>query len=127
MPSESPQVSHAATILGVPDLEKGLAFYRDILGFKVAFLWGDPVDYAVLNREDKVSIHLSLNPPREAPPHTILYIFVHDVDRMYAELRESGLNLPYQPETQPYGMREFDVQDPFGYRISFGTFVESAS
>ncbi|MEO1451969.1 MAG: VOC family protein [Bacteroidota bacterium] len=117
------QFSHAATVLGVSDIMQGVAFYRDKLGFEDIFLWGDPVDYAVLTREDTVSIHLTQDAAPVIPQYTALYIFVHDVDALFAELTLKGVNIPNAPETLPYDMREFDLQDPFGYRLTFGTHI----
>ncbi len=123
MPQSEQQFSHAATILGVPDIQKGVAFYRDKLGFTDIFLWGEPTDYAVMSREDAVSVHLTLVTQPAIPRHTALYIFVYDVDSLYAELIRKDVEIPKAPETYPYDMREFDIQDPFGYRLTFGTHI----
>lgn len=44
-------ISHFAFIIQVKDSEETAKYYEDILGFKVTFKWGDPVDYVVMNRD----------------------------------------------------------------------------
>ncbi|MEM9260112.1 MAG: VOC family protein, partial [Bacteroidota bacterium] len=51
-------VSHAAIVLSVQDIQASIAFYRDKLGFDLTFSWGDPTNYAVL-KTGEVSVHLS--------------------------------------------------------------------
>lgn len=118
--------SHAASIFPVADLETSMNFYRDKLGFEITFTWEDPPSYAVLKRGEGVNIHLVKREDQVMPSsrHTRLYIFVYDVDAVYQELKERGLQLSQAPSDTEYGMRELDIQDPDGYLICFGMNVE---
>ncbi|MEM7369419.1 MAG: VOC family protein [Bacteroidota bacterium] len=118
--------SHAASILPVADLDTSMNFYRDKLGFEITFTWEDPPSYAVLKRGEGVSIHLVRREDQLSPSdrHTRLYIFVYDVDALYKELRDNGLQIPDSLFDTDYGMREFEIHDPDGYRICFGMNVE---
>jgi uncharacterized glyoxalase superfamily protein PhnB len=53
-----------------------------------------------------------------------IYVFVSDIDDVYEELKGRGAEIAAEPETWPYGMREFAVEDPYGYRLCFGEGVE---
>lgn len=54
----------------------------------------------------------------------MLYIFCHDVDAMYDELKKNGIEQLSEPEDQDYGMRDFEVVDPWGNRITFGKRID---
>lgn len=47
-------------------------------------------------------------------------IFVTDVDALYGELKSRGAMVLQPPGDRPYGMRDFDVDDPDGNRLTFG-------
>jgi catechol 2,3-dioxygenase-like lactoylglutathione lyase family enzyme len=50
-------IKGSATIFVAQDLQRSIAFYRDLLGFNVAFCYGEPVGYACIERGD-LQIHL---------------------------------------------------------------------
>jgi catechol 2,3-dioxygenase-like lactoylglutathione lyase family enzyme len=113
----------------VNDLEKAIAFFTDILGFKVPYHLDD---YAYLHRET-VGIRLlqQTNPEDGAPPGNrrfAYYIDVRDVDTLYAELKPKLDTLPphdvYGPVDQPYGQRELLVLAPDGNLIAFGQAIK---
>jgi len=50
-----------------------------------------------------------------------LYLNVDDADALYAEAKANGGKFDQQPTTQPYGMRDFTIEDPNGYLLIFGS------
>ena len=48
------------------------------------------------------------------------YLYVHDADKLYAELRAKGANVQGEPISQPWGLREFRVLDIEGNQITVG-------
>lgn len=48
------------------------------------------------------------------------YIWVDDADALYAELQSAGVKITRPICNQPYGCRDFDVEDCNGYRLCFG-------
>lgn len=48
------------------------------------------------------------------PPRVSTYLFVEDVDAMYAQALAAGATSLYPPEDQDYGNRECGIADPFG-------------
>ncbi len=48
------------------------------------------------------------------------YFWVEDADGLYEEMKSKGARMDYGPYTQPYGVREFGIQDLDGHDISFG-------
>lgn len=118
--------SHHATVLPVVDLVRARDWYRDVLGFSVEFEWPDPPSYAVLSAGESVQLHLSVPdapPPADARP-TLVYLFVHDVEALHRRVEAGGARITFPLETQPYGMREFEVRDLDGHKLVFGQGVE---
>lgn len=107
-------------IFTVRDVRASLAYYRDRLGFDVAFEYGAPVSYAGVCAGD-VSLHLisSSLTPRE-PGQGAVAIDVDDVDAIHAELLARGAKVTKAPANYDYGMRTFDVADLDGNMLFFG-------
>jgi uncharacterized glyoxalase superfamily protein PhnB len=110
----------AATVFVVRDVAASLEHYRDVLGFRVEFTYGEPVAYAGVERGG-VLIYLQAAPEtkRQAGQGS-LYVFVDDVDGLYEELRSRGARTLEPPATYDYGMRDFDIHDLDGNQLCFG-------
>jgi len=119
--SNTPGISHGALVLPTTDLQTSVDWYTDKLGFSCTFTWGDPLDYAVLNLDRKVHLHLTQSPdPVPTVDQTVLYLFVHQITAYYHQLKEKGVPIDTPLETRDYGMKDFDIRDPSGHRICFG-------
>jgi hypothetical protein len=53
------------------------------------------------------------------------YIWVSDLDPLYAELKERGAKIVEPPTTQVYKCYEMIVEDGFSFRLAFGMDVSS--
>lgn len=128
----------AAPILGVRDVRRTAEYYRDVLGFSLDPETGvfegagdDPGGlYAIVER-DGAAVHFQIRrgdlPARRREPlERDVYIYVDDVDALYAELRRRGASVPEPPRTAPYGLREIVAEDLDGYRVAFGAPVKHA-
>lgn len=114
------KLSHYAVNFKVPDVEIAAEWYKEKLGFEIIFRWGDPVDYIVTNREEVVSIHF-VKSGKEYIQKQSIYVFCFAVDEVYEELKEKEIATISPIADQEYGMRDFDVLDPYGNQITFGT------
>lgn len=124
MSSKKDLFSHLAPVLQVEKLDDSIEFYRHSLGFEVKFIYEDPATYAVLGRGEQVRIHLSkAEKPVSGHKQTSIYLFVRDVDLLYQEFLEKGVEMLNKPTTWDYGMRDFDLKDPDGFVLSFGMYV----
>jgi catechol 2,3-dioxygenase-like lactoylglutathione lyase family enzyme len=115
-----------SAVFTVNDIARSLRFFVDRLGFKEQFRMGDPLSYAIVER-DAVSVQLMpavRNP--EGLGRSIIYVFADGVDRLHEELRASGCEIEIPPTDFPYGMREMSVRDPDGNRITFGQETQTA-
>jgi catechol 2,3-dioxygenase-like lactoylglutathione lyase family enzyme len=108
----------------VPEIEAAVAFFVDLLEFRVGLRMGD---YAYVHREN-AGIRLMQNTGDDgAPPGNrrfAYYFDVRDVDRLHAELKAKLDTLPaqdvYGPVDQAYGQRELLILGPDGNLIVFG-------
>jgi len=81
--------------VNVHDLDRAVAFYRDVLGMR--FLFQAPPKLAFF---DCGGVRLMLSPPEEAEfdhPGSILYYKVDDIQAAWAALRERGADLRGEP------------------------------
>ena len=111
----------STTVTTVKNIAESMAYYRDKLGFDVAFEYGEPTFYVGLCSGD-VTVHLvaASQTPRQ-PGNGAMCIFVDDVDAVHADLMKRGAKVLKEPKDYDYGMRDFDVADLDGNMIFFGT------
>jgi catechol 2,3-dioxygenase-like lactoylglutathione lyase family enzyme len=110
----------AATLFVVQDVLRSVAHYRDVLGFRVEFTYGEPTFYAGVER-DNVAIHLqAASETKRQPGHGAINVFVTGVDALYQELKWRGARTTEEPADRPYGMRDFDIVDLDGNQLCFG-------
>jgi len=113
----------------VDDVMATAHYYRDKLGFTFERFWGEPPCFCMVWRAGVV-IMLSqstttglmrpnpvADPKREAWD---AYVWVDDADALYAEFKSRGVRIAREICDQPYGCRDFDVEDCNGYRLCFG-------
>jgi len=110
----------AATLFVVQDVLRSVEHYRDMLGFRVEFTYGEPTFYAGVER-DNVAIHLqAASETKRRPGHGAINVFVTGVDALYQELKARGARTTEEPADRPYGMRDFNVLDLDGNELCFG-------
>ena len=114
--------------LVVDDIEASTAFYRDVLGFSIVTTVPEQAPFAfVWLRREGVEVFLNdangvgeLDPALAARARGgsfTMYVLVTGVDDLYAQVAR-GAKVVEPIHTQPYGMREFIVEDPDGYLIT---------
>ncbi len=111
-------------MLLVTDLERSLGWYRDVLGFVVAEeLRQDRRLMAVQLKAGKVQFLLEQDPaPNPDVPRgqgIRLYCATRqDVNRLAAAIQQRGGKVREAPD-DAHGGRDFAIEDPDGYLISF--------
>lgn len=117
--------------LTVNDLGKSIAWYRDVLGFVVkeefrqedalvgASLQAGVVEF-MLGQDD-----FAKGRDREKGVGFRMYRETgQDIDELAADIKARGGTLLSEPTDQPWGYRDFAVEDPDGYRISIAKPLE---
>lgn len=103
----------------------GLAeWYRDKLGFAITMSWGEPAEYARVQRD---SVELAIGSLGVGFGPSSTYTIVTGVDALYEEFLERGVQMGREISNAPYRMRDFDLLDPEGNRICFGEAIERVS
>jgi uncharacterized glyoxalase superfamily protein PhnB len=111
--------------LTVNDLQKSLAWYRDVLGFTVSDRWereGTLVgaelkagDGAVMLGQD------DWKKGRDRAKGEGVRIYsetTQDVDRLAAQIKARGGTLSMEPQDASWGARAFAIDDPDGFKLT---------
>ena len=126
--TERPRWSVAPYFL-VDDVVATANFYRDMLGFEYDRFWGESAAFCMVHRNGVVIMLSQLDatgvmrPNRMADPELSAwdaYIWIDDADALHAEYSSNGVTIARALCDQPYGCRDFDVEDCNGYRLCFG-------
>jgi predicted enzyme related to lactoylglutathione lyase len=117
----------------VDDVVATANFYVEKLGFRYERFWGDPPAFCMVKRGG-IIIMLSqlpkkggMRPNRLADPENEAwdaYVWVDDAGSLYKEFIDKGVKISREICDQPYGNRDFDVEDCNGYRLCFGQDIE---
>src|SRR5689334_5576551 len=116
-----PKLTSVRPMFYTVDFEGTLAFYRNILGFKLEVRL-DEHGWADLSRD---SVEVMIAKPNAHMPFDkatftgSIYFNVNDADALWAELKDKA-TVCYPIETFDYGMREFAIFDNNGYLLQFG-------
>ncbi len=101
-------------VFNVADLRRSLAFYRDRLGFEVAF---DIGTYAGVKRGE-MEMHLDAGQHDFSARPTCCRFHIKNVDALYAEMEHEDF-IKADERLATRHMRQFSVLDPDGNRITF--------
>jgi lactoylglutathione lyase len=125
---ESLRLRSLSVGLTVGDLQRSLAWYRDILGFVVTDEWRvEGALRGVEIRAGSVDIFLGQDDWKRGRDRVkgegfrIYGRTVQDIDRLAALFKSRGGVLSHEPQTQPWGERDFGMVDPDGFRITFSS------
>jgi uncharacterized glyoxalase superfamily protein PhnB len=110
----------------VRDVVEAAEYYRDVFGFKILGYYWDPPVFATVGRDDVVIQFGRIDRGQTVAPNRTrrdealdAYIWVSDLDALFAELKEKGAKILEEPKRQPWNCYEFSVEDKFGFRIVF--------
>lgn len=112
--------------LTAADLQRSIAFYRDVLGFVVGDEWRQKgVLTGVELHAGAVTFMLSQDDFAKGRDRlkglgTRFYCSTaQDIDRFASQIKERGGVLDQEPKMMEWGSRVFMISDPDGYKLSF--------
>jgi catechol 2,3-dioxygenase-like lactoylglutathione lyase family enzyme len=115
----------------VDDLDRGIVYYCDQLGFELDFQYED--FYASVKR-DGCAIHLKCAPKsaadreyRKQNEHLDAYVAVTGVRGLFGELEKRGAHVLKPLEERPWGCVDFYVEDPDGNILCFSEQAANAA
>ena len=124
---ETLRLRSASPAFTVGDIDKSLAFYRDVLGFVVRERWERDGKLAgveivagavtfLLGQDD-------WKKGRDRVKGLGLNVYcstAQNVDALAARIKAAGGGLVQEPKDQPWGTRDFALVDPDGFKITIG-------
>jgi len=123
---ETLRLRSIALSLTATDLQRSIAFYRDVLGFVIGDEWREKgvlmglelhagaVTF-MLNQDD-----FAKGRDRLKGVGTRFYCnTAQDVDRLAEQIRARGGKLDQEPKMTEWGSRVFMVSDPDGFKLTF--------
>ena len=105
--------------IAVRDLPRALAFYVGVMGMHVTFQNGDPVGFAILER-DAAELHLTVARDHRASIRNVAHLLVTDATELHDHLIGHGVRIVKGLRDADYGLRGFVFADPDGNRIDVG-------
>jgi lactoylglutathione lyase len=125
--AEALKMSEASPGLTVNDLEKSLAWYRDVLGFVVEERWEQEGKLmGVSLRTGSVTFMISQDDwkkgrdRKKGEGFRLYCTTTQDVDALAKTIQARGGKLDQEPRDQPWGTRDFALTDPDGFKITIG-------
>ena len=122
-----------APYLIVDDVVTTANYYPDRLGFRYERFWNEPPSFCMVKRNGIVIMLAQLEasgvmrPNRRVDPEGgawDAYVWIDNADALHAEFRSKGVTIARDLCDQPYGCRDFEVDDCNGYRLCFGQDLE---
>lgn len=119
-----------APVLGTRDVVAATDWYCKCLGFACpGGVYGgvgdEPPVYAIVSRGGaEVHLQIRRRPLFVGKRESIegdAYLFVDDVNALYGEYAGGGVRILREPMDEPYGLRDFTIEDADGHRLTLGT------
>jgi uncharacterized glyoxalase superfamily protein PhnB len=120
--------------LAVRNMKQTIEFYKNSLGFKmgIAFPDVDKPEYADLSK-DGMSLmfvpaeNVGIGSGEELGVGVDIYMQIDgDIDEYYNELKNKGVEIVVDIKDEPYGIRDFTVEDTDGYKLTFNQVSKTA-
>lgn len=112
---------NAVPVLATADVRATIGYYVRVLGFEEHFVFGEPPVYAGIRR-DQMLLYITRDEAmvaaiRESRLAPDVFLWVEDVDAVFAKLKSRGANVIEEPSDRPWDARQFVIEDPNGYRL----------
>ena len=108
------------------DLQRSIAFYRDVLGFVVGEEWRENGElHGCEMRAGSVTFFISQDDfakgrdRQKGIGSRLRCTTAQDLDRFAAEVKARGGTLDQEPMDMPWGERQFMITDPDGFKLTF--------
>ncbi len=117
------KLSFNHAMIYVKDVERGMHFYRDMMGFKLIedFRYEGTAVYARLRApggDGTIALHQAGPGVSVASDGVRLYFEVRDLDGFCRKLQQKGFYITQLPRMMPWGWRHAYLNDPDGHEIS---------
>ncbi|SRR6266581_3932909 len=123
---DAAELAPVAPELFVPDVPEAARFYETALGFRI--IRCEP-DFAIVSLGECVimlaaeAMYGSMGGENSGQRGQLIDIrlVVPDVDAMYRRAKENRVAIVHDIGDRPYGLRDFILRDPHGFRLRFAS------
>ena len=120
-------MGYISPTLAVRNMKQTIEFYKNSLGFKMgmAFPDADNPEYADLSKDGMVLMfipveNVGIGKEEELGVGVNIYMQIDgDIDEYYNELKNKGVKVVVDIKDEPFGIRDFTVEDIDGYKLTF--------
>jgi uncharacterized glyoxalase superfamily protein PhnB len=114
--------------LFVTDIERSCDFFRENLGFSLIFSYGKPPFYAQVGRDtarlnlrcvDRPVIESTVRDREELLSASMTVATADEIKMLFLEFQSNGVAFRQKLKKQPWGAKNFVVQDPDGNLLLF--------
>ncbi len=113
--------------LAVRNVKQTIEFYKNSLGFKMGMTFpnADNPEYADLSKDGMVLMfipaeNVGIGSEEKLGIGVNLYMNIDgDIDEYYNELKKRRVKITVEIKDEPYGIRDFTVEDIEGYKLTF--------
>ena len=120
-------MGYISPTLAVRNMKEAIDFYRNSLGFEMgmAFPDADNPEYADLSKDGMVLMfipaeNVGIGNDEKLGVGVNLYMEIDgDIDQYYDGLKNRGVQIAVDIKDEPFGIRDFTVEDVDGYKLTF--------
>ena len=130
-PTKGLSMSSASPSFTVGDIQKSLAWYKDVLGFRVEERWEKDGKLAgVMVQAGDVRFMLGQDDwmkgrdRRKGEGFRLYCETKQDVDALAKKIQAKGGTLDQEPHDEPWGTRDFSLTDPDGFKLTIAREVK---
>jgi uncharacterized glyoxalase superfamily protein PhnB len=114
-------------LLAVRNMKETVEFYKNSLGFKMGMTFpdADNPEYADLSKDGMVLMFIpaqnhGIGSGEKLGIGVNIYMNIDgDIDEYYNELKNRNVRIAVEIKDEPYGVRDFTVEDIDGYKLTF--------
>jgi len=120
-------MGYISPTLAIRYMKQTIQFYRDSLGFKIGMTFpnADNPEYADLSKDGMVLMfipaeNVGIGGEEKLGMGVNIYMQIDgDIYEYYNELKDKGVKIVVDIKDEPYGIRDFTVEDIDGYKLTF--------
>ena len=127
-------MGYISPTLAVRNMKETIEFYKNSLGFGVGMTFpdADNPEYADLSKDGMVLMfipaeNIGIGRGEKLGIGVNLYMQIDgDIDEYYDEVKKKGVKIAVEIKDEPFGIRDFTVEDVDGYQLTFNQVAKTA-
>jgi uncharacterized glyoxalase superfamily protein PhnB len=120
-------MGYISPTLAVKDMKKTIEYYTESLGFKLGITFPNPEspEYADMSKDGMVlmflpAANMGLGNDAKLGTGVNLYMQIDgNIDAYYDEVKKKGVKIAIDIKDEPFGIRDFTIEDINGYQLTF--------